>query len=298
VTPSRTTKSKTNGNIACRGPLRFAAIAAALPLAHAHSARVVETVSIAFRDHRAPSSHAVIRKPVGMRAAKHRIEVQDDVVTAVGPRNSPAIAAEAQGRTGHDAQAFPTREVHRNADLLEPIDNVMTRLTDKYGQSIEDGGYLVKVKGQSPLVPANSGTQYNGPRGGVRISTDKAGPDGLAMVPAKPGHTTGSVDAAGVVCAYGAAVADKDGKITVTSDKMRAVLEPSQRPVTVPRVSPEIAVPSYVCGTALTMSARLNSGDSIDKVVARANDEWEGFTRQSDREPSRRRSAGFASGRV
>jgi hypothetical protein len=266
VTPSGTTKSKTNGNIICRGPFGFAAASPALPLVHIHSGRAAEKVSIAFRDHLVLSSHAV------------------------GARTIPAIAAETLARTGHDGKAFPT---DHNADLLESIDNVITRLTGKYGQSIEDGFYLAKVKGQSLSLPTGSGTEYNGPCGGISVPRDRARPDGGAMLPAKPGHTTRSVDTAGVM--YGAAVADKDGKIAVTSDKARAVSESGRKPVTVLPGSPEIAVQTYIRGTVPT---NLNSGDAMDKVVARANDEWEGFTRQSDREPNRRRPAGFASGRV
>ena len=49
--------------------------------------------------------------------AKNQVEVQADFITSVGSKNLLTIAAEAQAKTGHDIQAFPTWEVQNNADV-------------------------------------------------------------------------------------------------------------------------------------------------------------------------------------
>jgi ABC-type glycerol-3-phosphate transport system substrate-binding protein len=272
TTPDMTKNEKPSRKMTRRGALKLTAATAVLPLVHIRSGRAAGKVSIAFWDHWVPAGNAVMQKQVEAWAAKNQVEVQADFITAVGQKNILTIAAEAQAKTGHDVQAFPTWEVHNNAELLEPIDDVMKRLTDKYGQVNEVCNYLAKVKGQWLAVPTSSGTQYKGPCGRISILKDKAGLDVVSMYPAKPGHTaasdawtwdahytaaeacakagvpfaiglgqtTDSVDTAGALFrAYGAELVDKDGKITVKSDKVRAALEHGQKLV---KVLPDDAV--------------------------------------------------------
>jgi ABC-type glycerol-3-phosphate transport system substrate-binding protein len=163
-------------------------------------------------------------------------------------------------------QAFPSWEVHNNADSLEPMDDVMQRLTGQYGPVNHVCDYLAKIKGHWMAVPTSSGTQYKGPCGRISILKEKAGLDVVGMYPAKPvhtpasdawtwdahlaaaeacfkagtpfaiglGQTTDSVDTAGALFrAYGAELVDKDGNITVKSDKVRQVLEHGQKLVKV-----------------------------------------------------------------
>ena len=255
-----------------RRALKLAALSTALPLVHIRTGRAAGKVSIAFWDHWVPSGNVVMRKQVDAWAAKNQVEVQADFITAVGQKNISTIAAETQARTGHDIQAFPTWEVHNNAELLEPADNIMKRLTDKYGQVNDVCAYLAKIKGHWLGVPTSSGTQYKGPCGRISVLKDKAGLDVVGMYPAKAGHdaaadgwtwdahfaaaeacakagmpfaiglgqTTDSVDTAGVSFrAFGAELVDKDGHITVKSDKVCAVLEHGKKLV---KVLPEDAV--------------------------------------------------------
>jgi hypothetical protein len=156
VTKSKATgtKSKSTGKMTRRGRLKITAASAALPLVRSRSGRAAGKASIAFCDHWVPSGNAVMQKQVDARAAKNQMEVQADFITAVGQENILTIAAEAQAKTGFDVQAFLTREVRNNAELLEPIDDVMKRLTDKYGQVNEVCNYLAKVKLHWLAVPA------------------------------------------------------------------------------------------------------------------------------------------------
>jgi len=149
---------------------------------------------------------------------------------------------------------------------------VMKRLTGKFGQVNQVCEYLAKVKGNWLAVPTSSGTQYKGPCGRISVLKEKAGLDVLAMYPAKEvhtaasdgwtweahykaaeacakagmpfaiglGQTSDSVDTAGVLFkAFGAELIDKDGNVTVKSDKVRAVLEYGQKLV---KVLPDDAV--------------------------------------------------------
>lgn len=257
------TTDKTSANrFNRRKALKLAASSAALPLVHIRTGRAAGKVSIGFWDHWVPAGNAVMQKQVEAWGAKNQVEVQADFITSVGSKNLLTIAAEAQAKTGHDVLAFPTWEVHNNADALEPLDDIMKRLTDKYGQVNHVCEYLAKIKGHWKAVPTSSGTQYKGPCGRISILKDKAGLDVVGMYPAKEGHvaasdawtwdahlaaaeaclkagkgfaiglgqTSDSVDTAGALFrAYGAELVDKDGNITVKSDKVRKVLEYGQR---------------------------------------------------------------------
>ncbi len=255
-----------------RRALKLAAASAALPLVHIRTGRAAGKVSIAFWDHWVPAGNAAMQRQVDAWGAKNQVEVQVDFITSNGSKNILTIAAEAQAKTGHDVQAFPSWEVHNNADLLEPIDDVMKRLTDKYGQVNDVCNYLAKVKGHWLAVPTSSGTQYKGPCGRISVLKDKAGLDIVGMYPAKAGHTAASdtwtwdahyqaaeacykagmpfaiglgqtsdsVDFAGALfAAFGAELVDKDGNITIKSDKVRAVLEHAKKLV---KVLPDDAV--------------------------------------------------------
>jgi len=263
---------KTTASATRRKVLKLGAATAALPLVHIRSGRAGGKLSIAFWDHWVPSGNAVMKQQVDAWAAKNQAEVQADFVTSVGSKNILTIAAEAQAKTGHDIQSFPTWEVHNNADSLEPLDDVMKRLTDKYGQVNHVCDYLAKIKGQWMAVPTSSGTQYKGPCGRISVLKEKVGLDVVAMYPATARHaaasdawtwdahlaaaqacqkagmpfgiglgqTSDSVDTAGVLFrAYGAELVDKDGNITVKSDKVRTALAFAQKLV---QVLPDDAV--------------------------------------------------------
>ena len=249
---------KENRGFTRRGALKIGAAAAALPLVHIRTGRAAGKVTIGFWDHWVPAGNDVMRKQCAEFSKANNVEVVADFITSMGSKNIMTIAAEAQAKAGHDVQQFPSWETQNHADMLEPVDDVMKRLTDKFGPANEASEYLFKSKGHWVAVPTSSGTQNKGPCGRISILKDAAGIDILKMYPAqdvatpeadnwtydamlkaaeacakvnKPfgigiGTTPDSVDTAGsLFAAYGAELINAKGDVTVDSDAVRQVLE-------------------------------------------------------------------------
>ena len=122
-----------SAGVSRRRALKLAAASTALPLVHIRTGRAAGKLSVGFWDHWVPEGNAIMAKQCAAFGAAHQVEVQADFITSVGAKNLLTIAAEAQARTGHDIQQFPGWEVQNHADTIEPIDDVMKRLTAKYG---------------------------------------------------------------------------------------------------------------------------------------------------------------------
>jgi ABC-type glycerol-3-phosphate transport system substrate-binding protein len=234
-----------------------AGVATTLPLVHIRTARAAGKLSVGFWDHWVPAGNAAMKKQVETWAKKNAVEVSLDFITSIGNKNLLTIAAEAQAKTGHDIQAFPTWEVGNNAQNLEPVDDVIQALENKFGKINSVCEYLAKVKGHWLAVPTSSGSQYK--PSCVRISFFKEhGLDVRAMYPAKPEHTalsdqwtwdtmlkyaepaqkanlpfavgfgqtSDNVDWVGAVfTSFGAELVDAKGNITVKSDGVKQALE-------------------------------------------------------------------------
>ncbi len=245
-----------------RTALKAAIGGAALPLVHIRTGHAAGKVSVAFWDHWVPEGNEVMKKQCAEWGAKHQVDVQPDFVTSVGSKNILTIAAEAQAKAGHDIQQMPGWEVHNHADQLEPVDDVMKRLMDKYGAVAAASEYMFKSKGTWRAIPASAGNQNKGPCGRISVLKEAAGLDVLKMYPASAdatadaenwtydtmlkaaeachkakmtfgiglGTTADSVDTAGAIfAAYGAEVINAKGDITVRSDAVRQVLEYAQQ---------------------------------------------------------------------
>ena len=240
-----------------RKVLKVAAAGAALPLVHIRTAGAAGTLSVGFWDHWVPAGNDAMRKLVAKWADQTKTDVRLDFINVTGNKNLLTIAAEAQARTGHDIQAFPPWEVHNNAQLLEPMDDVVKRLQASYGKINPISQYLATVEGTWRAMPSFSGSQ-NKPAC-ARISFFKQnGMDVQAIAPAADrmgdgyakwtwdsfldlapkaqkaglpfglplGQFPDAVDWIGALFAsYGAQLVDEKGNITVKSDKVRQVLE-------------------------------------------------------------------------
>jgi len=245
-----------------RRALKLASASAALPLVHIRTGRAAGKVSVGFWDHWVPEGNEIMKKQCAAFGAAHQVEVQADFITSVGSKNLLTIAAEAQAKTGHDIQQLPSWEVQNHADQLEPVDDVMKRLTDKYGPVASASQYLFTSKGHWLSIPCSAGNQNKGPCGRISVLKEVAGLDIVKMYPpsadATPeaenwtydtmlkaaeackkarmtfaiglGTTADSVDTAGsLFAAYGAEVITAKGEVNIRSDNVRQVLEYAQQ---------------------------------------------------------------------
>jgi len=233
-----------------------AAAATAFPLVHVRTSGAAGKLSIGFWDHWVPAGNDAMRKQVNAWAQKNKVDVSMDFITTVGNKNLLTLAAEAQAKTGHDVQTFPTWEVGNHAQDLAPVDDVVGALEKQYGKVNEVCEYLAKEKGHWLAVPSSAGTQYK--PSCARISFfQKHDLDVRAMYPARDertaladkwtwdtllryaepaykenlpfalglGQTTDCVDWVGALFrSYGAELVDAKGNITVKSDAVKQAL--------------------------------------------------------------------------
>ncbi len=241
-----------------RGALKLGAATAALPLVHIRTAGAAGKLSVGFWDHWVPGANDIMTKLVKQWSDTTKTDVSIDYITSVGNKNLLTLAAEAQAKSGHDVQAFPTWEVLNNAEVLEPMDDVVKRLSAKYGPVNSIVDYLSKSSGSYRAIPAISGSQVKPCCARLDLFKQHVGMDLQAMFPAAaemgPGYDqwtwdtflvaaekcskagvpfglpmgqfSDAVDMVGSVFAsFGAELVDAKGNVTVKSDGVRAVLE-------------------------------------------------------------------------
>jgi ABC-type glycerol-3-phosphate transport system substrate-binding protein len=245
-----------------RQALKIAAASTALPMVHIRTGRAAGKVTVGFWDHWVPEGNEVMKQQCAAWGAKNQVEVMPDFITSNGSKNILTLAAEAQAKVGHDIQQFPGWEVQNHADQMEPMDDVMKRLTEKYGAVTSAAQYLFNIKGHWLAIPCSSGNQNKGPCGRISVLKDVAGLDIVKMYPASAdataaadgwtydallkaaeackkanmavgiglGTTPDSVDTAGsLFAAFGAEVISAKGDVTVRTDAVRQALEYAQQ---------------------------------------------------------------------
>lgn len=178
-----------NGNLNRRGALRagagvLAAGALGAPMVHAQGA--AGALRCGFWDHWVPVvGNEAMRKLCTEWGERNRVNVTVDFITSVGNQNLLTIAAQAQSRSGHDMLSFPTWEPAAHARLLEPVDDVVGRLTAKYGPLNSTAEYLAKREGAWRAIPAVSGSQHKPTLARFDLLRQHAGLDVRAMYPAE-----------------------------------------------------------------------------------------------------------------
>ncbi|MBC9209082.1 extracellular solute-binding protein [Roseomonas aerophila] len=236
--------------------------ASALPLVNVHGQTGGGRLALGLWDHWVPVGNDAMRKLVTEWGQKNRVDIQLDFITSVGNKNLLTIAAESQAKQGHDVLSFPTWEIHAQSELLEPMDDVMTRLSQKYGAINPIVEYLGKIDGKWRAIPAVSGSQNKPSLGRIDLLKQHGGIDVQAMYPAsdsaantaeqwnwetflkaaegcqKAGFAFGlplgnfpdANDWVGSLFrSFGAELVNAKGEITANSDNVRAVLAYAQR---------------------------------------------------------------------
>ena len=99
--------------------------AALITAPYIRSANAAGKLTIGFWDHWVPGANKTSTDLVNEWAAKEKVEVTIDYIPSQGNKNLLTIAAEAQAKSGHDILAMPTWWPHAQADLLEPMNDVV-----------------------------------------------------------------------------------------------------------------------------------------------------------------------------
>src|SRR5947207_15465945 len=213
-------------------------------------------LAIGFWDHWVPDANKASTDLVNAWADKEKVEVSIDYITSQGNKNLLTIASEGQAKSGHDILAMPTWWPHAQADLLEPVNDIMEPLIKLNGAVNGTVQYLGKAGDKWLAVPATIGSQIKGPCSRIDLMKKYAGIDVQEMYPAGAppkadnwtmdtflkaaeachkagfpfgiglGSTEDSVDTAGAIFeAFGASLVDAKGDITVKSEPVRQALD-------------------------------------------------------------------------
>ena len=233
-----------------------AAASALISMPYVRTAHAAGSLAVGFWDHWVPGANDATKNLVNTWAEKEKVSVTIDFIASQGNKNLLTIAAEAQAKSGHDILAFPTWWPHAQANLLEPVNDIMEPLIAQNGKVNGTVEYLGKAGDKWLAVPATVGSQIKGPCSRIDLLKQHAGIDIQAMYPAGSapkadnwtletflkaaeacqkagfpfgiglGETTDSVDTAGAfLLAFGGQLIDASGKITVKSDPVREWLE-------------------------------------------------------------------------
>ena len=223
---------------------------------HVSHSQAAGKLNVAFWDHWVPGANDVTAAIAKEWADKNKVDISVDFLPSQGNKVLITIASEAQAKSGHDVICLPTWWPHAQSDLLEPVNDIMGDLIKQNGNVNGTVEYLGKLDGKWLAVPATSGSQNKGPCSRIDLLKQHAGIDIQAMYPAGSapkaddwnlatflkaaeacqkggvpfgiglGETSDSVDTWGTFFnAFGAALVDDKGKITVKSDAVRQAME-------------------------------------------------------------------------
>lgn len=171
-----------------RGLTRRAALAglAALPLVHVRTAGAAGRLSVAFREHEVAAANDALRRQVTAWAEQNKVDVAVDFLPSASGKLQLTGAAEVRAKTGHDVMTFLSWDVATAAAALEPMDDIMGRLTATLGAASETATLLGRAGGAWAAVPAPLGTRARA--GCIRIAwAMQAGFDPRAVWPARDG---------------------------------------------------------------------------------------------------------------
>ena len=230
--------------------------AALISAPYVRGANAAGKLSIGLWDHWVPDANKASTALVNEWAAKEKVDVTIDYITTQGNKLIITIAAEAQAKSGHDILAMTSWWPHAQAELLEPMNDIMEPLIKQNGAVNGTVQYLGKAGDKWLGVPATIGSQIKGPCSRIDLMKKYANIDVQEMYPAGSppkadnwttdtflkaaeachkggfpfgiglGETGDSVDTAGAFFqAFGAQLVDAKGNITIKTDNVRQALE-------------------------------------------------------------------------
>jgi ABC-type glycerol-3-phosphate transport system substrate-binding protein len=234
--------------------------AAAIAAPFVRTAHAAGGLNVGMWDHWVPGANAVTEKLIKEWAEKEKVDVKIDFITSQGQKLNLTAVAEAQAKAGHDMLYITSWMASRQAEHLEPLDDLMADLIKENGDVSDVAKYLGRIKGKWVAVPSTFGAQMKGPSSRIDLLKQHAGIDVQAMYPAGGapksdawtydaflkaaeachkagvpigiglGTTADSVDSVGAIfAAFGGILVDEKEKITVKSDGVRAALDYMKR---------------------------------------------------------------------
>ena len=117
------------------------------------------SLSLGVWDHWVPGANNTFTKLCNEWGAKNNCEVKIDYITSQGEKDKLTAAAEAQAGTGHDIMSHRDWNIRIHQNVLEPLDDVVSQLTTKYGPISPVAEYLAKIKGAWRGIPTAVGSQ-------------------------------------------------------------------------------------------------------------------------------------------
>ena len=237
-----------------------AATAAMVAAPYARTAHAAGKLEVGMWDHWVPGANAEVEKIIKTWAEKEKVDVKIDFITSQGNKLLLTVVAQAQSKSGYDVIYLPSWQTSRNAEVLEPLDDIMADLIKENGDVSSVARYLAQIKGKWHAIPSTYGAQMKGPSTRIDLLKQHAGIDVQAMYPAGGapqsdawtydaflkaaeachkagapigiglGTTSDSVDSIGAIfAAFGGILVDEKEKITVRSDTVRAALDYCKR---------------------------------------------------------------------
>jgi len=237
-----------------------AAATANLAAPFVHTAHAAGSLTVGMWDHWVPGANAVTEKLIKEWAEKEKVDVTVDFITSQGQKLNLTAVAEGQAKAGHDVLFLTAWMASRQAELLEPVDDIMADLIKENGEVSQVAKYLAHIKGTWRATPSTFGAQMKGPASRIDLLKKHAGIDVVEMYPAGAapksdgwtfdvflkaaeachkagvpfgiglGTTADSVDSIGAIfSSFGAILVDNDEKITVKTDNVRQVLDYCKR---------------------------------------------------------------------
>ena len=137
--------------------------AALIAAPYIRTAHAAGKLTMGFWDHWVPDANKASTALVNEWAEKEKVEVSIDYITSQGNKNLLTIASEGQAKSGHDILAMPTWWPHAQADLLEPVNDIMEPLIKQNGEVNGTVQYLGKAGDKWLGVPPVSAARSKVP---------------------------------------------------------------------------------------------------------------------------------------
>src|SRR5260370_20534569 len=137
--------------------------AALISAPYVRTAYAAGKLTMGFWDHWVRGANKASTDLVNEWAEKDKVEVSIDYITSNGQKNLLTIASQRQAKSGHDILAMPTWWPHAQAELLDPMNDIMEPLIKQNGAVNGTVQYLGKAGDKWLGVPACIGSQIKGP---------------------------------------------------------------------------------------------------------------------------------------